>query len=243
MIASDPKRSRTSSTAASSAPARRRSEGRSSWSASVFSRFCSETPSSVIPFGVDQRQRRHEQLARGPEDRVGVGGRLGQRLRARGARVVVEAQAQHHGPADAAGAAQPAGDAVDQPDEQRVQARQVARAAAAERPLGADRPPAHPRPHAPRVAVVGERVEVPARALAEHRDEVVLVQPRDVADRPQALGAQLARRDVARRPRAARPAAGAGTRSRRRAARAAARPASRPRSPPSRGTWSTRPRR
>jgi hypothetical protein len=52
----------------------------------------------------------------------------------------------------------------------------------AERALGADRAAAAADAHRPRIAVVGQRVEVPARRQPEHRDQRVLGQPGDLAD-------------------------------------------------------------
>ena len=51
---------------------------------------------------LDQRHRRGEQVPRRGEDRLGLGRRLGQRVRARRAGEVVEAQPQHDGAADPA---------------------------------------------------------------------------------------------------------------------------------------------
>ena len=53
-----------------------------------------------------------------------------------------------------------------------------------ERPLRPDRPPAPARPDTPSVVVVRERVQVPARGAAEHRDERLLRELRDLTDRP-----------------------------------------------------------
>ena len=119
------------------------------------------------PLALDQRHRRRQQPARRGQDRLRVGGRLVQRVRAGRAREVVEAQAQHHRAADAAGAAQPAGRAGrrSRPGSRRGPPASCARAPA-ERPLRADRAPPLTGAHAPRVAVVRERVEVPARPPA-----------------------------------------------------------------------------
>ena len=110
----------------------------------------------------------------------------------------------------------------------------------AERPLRADRAAPAARPHRPRVAVVGERVQVPARRPAEHRHEHRLRQQRDLPDRRDPARAQLPGGDG---PDAPEPL------DRQRveegqlacpAARPAARRASRPRSRPWRGTSSAR---
>src|SRR3954467_825895 len=70
---------------------------------------------------VDRRHDRREQRPRRGEDGLGLLGGVGERVRSGRTREVLEAQAQHHGPADAAGGAQPAGDAVDDPDEDRIE--------------------------------------------------------------------------------------------------------------------------
>ena len=59
--------------------------------------------------GLDQRRGGVEQVARGDEDRPRLAGRLRQRVRAGGAREVVEAQAQDDGAADAVPARAAAG--------------------------------------------------------------------------------------------------------------------------------------
>ena len=87
----------------------------------------------------------------------------GQRVRAGRAREVVEAQAQHDGAADPPGRPHPARDAVDEPDERRVELGERRRPAA-ERALRADRPAAAPRLHRPR-----DRGCAPARGGAGRR--------------------------------------------------------------------------
>ena len=66
---------------------------------------------------LDRRPRRGEQAARDGEDDLGLRGRVPERVRARRAREVREAQAEHDGPPDAPRCAQPARDAVDERDE------------------------------------------------------------------------------------------------------------------------------
>ena len=122
-----------------------------------------------------------EQRPHGGEDRLGLRGGLGQRVRAGGAREVVEAQPQHDRAAHPLRAAQPARDPVDEADERRRRAPR-ATGAAAQRALRADRAAAPAGPHRPRVAVVGQRVQVPAGRPPEHRDERALGQPGDLAD-------------------------------------------------------------
>ena len=69
-----------------------------------------------------------------------------------------------------------------------------------------------PRLHPPRVAVVRERVQVPARRAADASPTSVASRQRgDLADRREPARVQLAPRSPRRRPTAARPAAGAGT--------------------------------
>jgi hypothetical protein len=50
-------------------------------------------------------------------------------------------------------------------------------------------------PDPPRVAIVGERVEMPARRAAEHGDQVALGERRHLPDHRQPAGVQLAGRD------------------------------------------------
>jgi hypothetical protein len=78
--------------------------------------------------------------------------------------------------------------------------RQVTRSARAEGALRADRPAAVADPHPARVAVVGQRVQVPAGVPAEHRDQPGLADPGDVADRVDLPLAQLGRGDRADAP-------------------------------------------
>ena len=151
------------------------------------------------------------------EDRLRLRGRARQRVRAGRAREVVEAQPQHDGAADAAGGAHAARDAVDEPDERRVD---LVGRCAARRPSArcdADRaaPPAAPAPAAgrgcararagagptPRPSIDDERRPRRARATSP-----TVVIPR---------ACSLRGGDRRRRPRAARPGAGAGTRARR----------------------------
>ena len=67
----------------------------------------------------------------------------------------------------------------------------------AEGALRAERPPSPPPPHAAELDVVGDRVDVPARRLAERGHQLRLAQLRRLADGLQPERVQLARR---RRP-------------------------------------------
>ena len=149
--------------------------------------------------GLDQRRGGGEQGAGGGEDRLRLAGRLRERVRAGGAREVVEAQAQDDGATDPPALAQPAAQAVDQPDERRVDRRPRLRPPA-DRALRPDRAPPHADPHPPRIAVVGEGVELAPGGAAEQRDELVLVQPRGLRDGRDPVGVQLARGDRADAP-------------------------------------------
>ena len=64
-----------------------------------------------------------------------------------------------------------------------------------ERVLRADRAPPPAPLHASRVAVVRERVQVPARRPAEHLDEHRLLEPCDLGDRGDPVAAKLLARD------------------------------------------------
>ena len=82
-------------------------------------------------------------------------------------------------------APQPPCHAVDQPDEHRVELSRRP-PPAAERPLRADRAAPPPDPHPARVAVVRERVQLPPGRTAEHPDQPLLGQLRDLA-RPSSI--------------------------------------------------------
>ena len=86
----------------------------------------------------------------------------GERARARGPAEVVEPQPQRHGAARTIRLPHASGDALDEAEQDAVDLdrRPVAHA---DRALGADRAPPLPRLHAARVAVVGERVQLPPR--------------------------------------------------------------------------------
>ena len=99
-------------------------------------------------------------------------------------------------------------DAVDEADEDRVERRPATCGRAAERALGADRAAAAADPHRPGIAVVGQRVEVPARRPAEDRDQRRLGELGDLADGRDPAIVELVGGRPARRPTAARPAAG-----------------------------------
>ncbi len=107
---------------------------------------------------------------------------------------VVEPEAQHEGAAGAFGLAQATGDPVDETGEARVDLRERL-GAPAERPLGADRPPAPSDHHGPRIAVVRERMQVPARRAAEQRNQHRLSEQRDLADGVDAACPELLRGD------------------------------------------------
>ena len=140
--------------------------------------------------------------------------------------------------------AQPAGDAVDEADAARRRARSADRG---------ERPRARCEPIEPRAAPAAtgrgsrlraERVEVRARRHDRAwRSSAASAQAGHVADGVDAAGVQLVGGLGARRPTAARPAAGGGTPARRRAARPAARRAWPPRWRPWPGTWCGRRRR
>ena len=197
-IALAPKRSRTSSSAASSAPARRRSSGSSSWS-SQCSRLLRVTPTSVSPLASISGVAAASRARAVTRIVLRLAGRLRQRVRAGRAREVVEAQAQDDGATDPPALAQPAAQAVDQPDERRVDRRPRLRPPA-DRALRPDRAAPDADPHPPRIAVVGEGVELAPGGAAEQRDELVLVQPRGLRDGRDPVGVQLARGDRADAP-------------------------------------------
>ncbi len=116
--------------------------------------------------------RRLHQLARRAQQHARLRRRLGDRERARRAREVVEAQPQDHGPRHAPRRAQPPRDPVDQPDQHLVEVLGRLRLPAPpDRPLAADRAPPHADRHPPRIAIVRERVQLPARRAPEHPDQ------------------------------------------------------------------------
>ena len=176
------------------------SSGSASCGASASSRFVSERPSKRHALALDRRHRPREQLAGRGENRARVARWRAQRLRARGAREVVEAQAQDHRSADALRRAQAAADPVDERDQRRVQRLGRLRAAAAHRPLATDRAPAHAGRHPPRVAVVRQGVQLTARALPDEPDQRRLRELRHLPDRRDPARVQLARGDLADAP-------------------------------------------
>ena len=133
-------------------------------------------PTSVIP--ARSISGRRPRAARAPrrEDRLGLRGARGERVRAGRPREVVEAQAQHDRAPDPAGGAHAAGDAVHEADGDRVDLAGVARRTS-ERALRADRAAPPARLHPARVAVVRERVQVPARPRGRASDERLLAEP------------------------------------------------------------------
>ena len=147
----------------------------------------------------DQRLRFAEQASRRLQDRLCPRGRLGQRLRAGGAREVGEAEAQHDRAAHALASTEPARDAVDDGDERRVDLLRRP-GPQAERPLRPDRAAPPTDPHRPRVAVVRQRVQLPARRAPDHPDEDLLVQAGDLADRRDSPTVQLGGGDPADSP-------------------------------------------
>src|SRR5581483_4649634 len=109
---------------------------------------------------------------------------------ARRPREVAEAEAEDDRAAHAPRGAQPARDAVDEADEDSVDL--LARAARApERALRPDRAPPAADPDGTRVAVVRQRVHVPAGGAAEQPDERLLRQVCDLGDGRHADGAEL----------------------------------------------------
>ena len=117
------------------------------------------------------------------QDRLGVRGRERQRVGARRALEVAEAEAKHDRPSDPARRPHPPRDPVDDGDERRVDLlRRVS--PAPEGALRADRaaPPSGLDP--PEVTVVRERVQLTAGRPAEHRDERRLREGGELTDRP-----------------------------------------------------------
>ena len=107
---------------------------------------------------------------------------MGERVRSGRAREVVEAQAQHDRAAHAPRGAQPPRDAVDDPDEDGIQLR---RATAAAGPSACCVPIERrrtPDAHRPRIAVVGQGVELAPGGAADDLDERRLREPGDLTD-------------------------------------------------------------
>ena len=217
------------------------SNGSASWTRGR-RRGCRRDADEREPLALDQRQRGREQLPRGDEDRL-------RSARSRAAACATGSRARSRRSAAAGrrcGRRRPAArirrvTRSTSADERRrrsssgdVGARPSARCEPIERAAPADL-------HRPRIAVVGERVEVAARARGRASRRARLGEPRRPRRRsrcPRVV--QLAARSPARRPRAARPGAGGGRRARRPAARRAGRRAWPRRSPPWPGTWSAR---
>ena len=112
--------------------------------------------------------------------------------------------------------------------------------AAPDRALRPDRAAALADHDRPRIAVVRERVEMPAGGDPEDRDQFRLVQPRDVPDGPDAVLMEFLRRDRTDAPQHLHVQRMQEVQLAFGRARAAARPAWRPGWRPSPGTWSGR---
>ena len=180
---------------------------------------------------------------RAPSNGVGVGRGPRQRVRPGGPGEVVEAQAQHDGPADPVGGAHAAGDPLDQPDQGGVEALgatgSAGRGRAASRSTrAAGRPaPAGGRGCGPGRGDGGRRRGRASRRVAASGRRGHL------ADGARCRARAAWPRSPARRPRDAAPAAGGGRPVRRRAPRRAGRRAWPRRWPPWPGTWCGPPRR
>ena len=144
---------------------------------------------------LDHRHRRDEQLAAHDQDRARLDGRLEQRVRARGAREVVEAEPQRDRAACAARLAQPQRQPVDDGDQHLVERAMALRRAPAKRVLRPHRAAPAARADAARVIVVRERVEVAAGRAAEHLDQLHLGQLGHLSDGGDPALVQLARGD------------------------------------------------
>jgi len=131
---------------------------------------------------LDQRHRGGEQPSRRDEDGLRVGGCVREGVRPRRPRVVTEAQPEHDRTTDPPRGPQAVGDAVDQRHEDSVDLAGRLRRAA-ERTLRPDRASAAAPLHRPRIAIVGEGMDVPAGRSAEHGNERRLRKLCDLADR------------------------------------------------------------
>lgn len=118
----------------------------------------------------DLRHCAREQPASSEQNRVRVRNRLRQCVRPRRPREIAEAQSQHDRAADTSGDAHSARDTIDERDEDGVHG--LGRLpGAAERALRTDRAPAATEYNRPRITVVSERIQMPARRPAEDRHE------------------------------------------------------------------------
>ena len=147
----------------------------------------------------DDRSGRGQQSSSHLEHGGGPRRCLRDRVRARGARVIAKAQAQHDRPARPVRGTQPAGDTVDERHQRRLELPGSPRPPP-QRSLGADRAPSPAGAHRPRIPVVGERVQLPSGCPPEHRDQRLLAKPRDLADRGHAVLAQTPRGNPAHPP-------------------------------------------
>ena len=125
--------------------------------------------------------------------------RLRQRVRASRAREVGEAQPEDDGATHAAGRAQPASEAVDEGDHDRVDVLVRSRPAT-ERALSSDRAATPPDTHGARIPVVRKGVQLPARRTPEHRDEQRLVETGDLPDGADSTAVELLGGDAADSP-------------------------------------------
>ena len=156
-------------------------------------------PTSVRPRSRTSGGDRREQRTRRGQHGRGVPRRPQQGVRPGGAGEVVEAHPDHDRAADPLGLAQPAAHAIDERDERGVDLGRRT-AAQPERALRPDRAAPPPDGDRPRVAVVGQRVQVPPRPRPEHRHERALLELGDLADGEHAALVQLRRRHLAHAP-------------------------------------------
>ena len=215
VIAFVPKRTRTSSSAASRAPAPPRSNGSVSCTAPSSSRLATASPISVRPrSSISGPRLRRAALGRwpgSPTSRPSAGPGCASGWPGCSRR--------------SAAAARPCGRSA-----RPLRRRRVTRSARAtseasmssaecgprpDGPLRSDRSAAPADLHGARVAVVGQGVEVAPGGRAEHGDERALAERRRPRRRSRCRGRGAWRRSPARRPTAARRAAGGGTPARR----------------------------
>ena len=215
MIAVAPYRLRISSRAASRVALSAASSGRAELRRKIVAEVGDRDPDQRQTAALDHRLRGLEQAAGGREEGLASRRRVRQRVRARRAREV----------ARSAAAGRPCG-RRDRPRAGGAATRSTSATSVGvelRRATVRDRPSARcdpierrrrPVAHGPRIAVVGQRVQVAARGPSEHRRPACSRRRGRARRRSSGRGCVASPRSPGRRPRAARPAAGAGTRAR-----------------------------
>ena len=145
-------------------------------------RFVKLMPISVMPRSRIIGRAAASRVLAAASDRLGIGRRLGQRVRPRRPGEVVEPQTEHDRATDAMRRPQPSRQAIDQRDQVGVERLRRSRPAA-ERPLGSDRAASSADVDPPWIAVVGERPEMTSGGGTDDPRQRGFAEPGDLRHR------------------------------------------------------------